>query len=75
MHSIAKDIRDNPKDWNQSAHCFSKGSLQLWVCNGFLCFNLYESGKLNFKDKVSCYLAYRWWVKNAPIETFTKIKE
>ena len=69
---ISDSIRKNPEEWTVSHYHFRhKDGVVIWIANGFPFFNL-ESGNFGIIDRIKTYIAYRWWLNNAPLDVLGK---
>ena len=70
---ISKSIRDNPEERTVCHHYFRhKDGVVIWIANGFFFFHLETGGSFGIIDWIRTYMAYRWWLNNAPLEVLGK---
>ena len=77
MEELIKSIYEKPQFWTIGEHCFVyNNSTSFWVCGGLVSLRPYNHAiNMTFADKVRFWIAFRWWCKNAPLETFGKTRE
>lgn len=65
---IIDSIYNNPEQWHITEYYFyhDKG-FKFWIGNGFTFFKP-QSGTFGFWDKLKAWKAYKWWMKNVPVD-------
>jgi len=74
--NIIESIYKTPEDWRQTRYTFNhRSGVELWTSNGFWFFQPYTGGSFGFIEKWKTWRAYRWWLKNVPVEHMHKFCE
>lgn len=73
MNALIQSIYDTPEDWRCDKYHFRyKDGRSFWIANGFLFLRSEGFGSLNLWQRIKAYVAYRWWIANAPLEVATR---
>ena len=72
MNAIIASIYEHPEEWSVSHYHFChKDGVSIWCANGFFFFQVETGGSFNLWQRIRAYIAYRWWVANAPLEAIS----
>ena len=65
FETLLADMRDNPGDWREDDYCLRKGSVSVWLANGFFFYGFYMPVKLafSFVEKIRFTIALTAWRK------------
>ena len=72
MDELIRSIYDTPGDWTCGEFIFKhRSGVKIWHGNGLLTFQITNTGRFNLFQRVRAYVAFRWWLKHAPIENIS----
>lgn len=68
---IIESIYKEPERWRHREHTLvHEDGFELWIANGRFSCQPWPQGGFNLIQKWKAWKAYRWWVKNAPMEAY-----
>ena len=69
--NIIESIYNEPENWHSTESFLEhKNGAKLWTANGPWFCEPYPGGGFNIFNRFKAWRAFRWWVINAPIESF-----
>jgi len=68
-----ESIYKEPEKWRTTKHRFMhEDGFNIWIANGFWFCATGNGGNTGLIRKWQYWRAYKWWIKNAPIEAYTQ---
>ena len=67
---IVESIYNEPEKWRVSQYRFAhKNGADVWIANG-VSFVRINGAPCGLLLKIKIWIAFKWWMNNAPIEAF-----